>query len=198
MSNMEVFNLILNIILAFCAISASIFAALTLKQAYVFKREEKESRAAFLAPSEEPGCLRITDLLDTEPRLVIKLKNYGLNPAEKINVILISFNLSDIDGTNKDAEPIFKLIFDGQNPIPQHQELIVHASTQKLNYKHVDDFKILASNFISMKVTYSDRILSKTFEEKFYWKIEEDGKLFEVTDEFIAALKKQCDKHFAI
>ncbi len=198
MCNIQFLDIIINIILALSAISASIFAALTLRQAFKFKQNELNFKRSFFAPSEDPGHLKITEIFNEEPRLLIKFKNYGTNPAEGITVVLLSYNRCDIDGTNQNPTPVFRLTFDAQNPIPSTSEFIIYINAQKLNSVGVSDIRIIMSNYIGVKVIYFDRILSKTFDDQFYWHIEDNGKLFEVTDEYIDNLKKISNQHFKI
>ncbi|MCK4446615.1 MAG: hypothetical protein KAW56_05995 [Candidatus Marinimicrobia bacterium] len=193
---MEYSNYIIHIILASCAILSSIFAATALIQTFKLKKDEKESKRAFIAPCKEAGYLKLKDMFDSEPCLILNLKNFGTNPAEKITVKILGFNKFDIDGTNQDVNPIIKLEFNSHNPIPYLQELTIEGSIHKLNYMNITDMKILASNYIYVKIVYYDRILVKTFEENLYWHVGENGRFSEVSDELILSLKQVTNNYF--
>ena len=170
-------NLYINGILTLCAITASIFAYMSFRQAKIFKREERESRRAYLAPSEDPGHLKITGVTSDEARLLISLENYGINPANKIEGTLLSFNEADVNGTNDNPIPIFTTSFNCYNPIPNNSRWVIRLSNKRLG---VSDIGILLSNYLILKIKYYDNILGQEFNDSFFWLVDTGGKLVEI------------------
>ncbi|KPJ96578.1 MAG: hypothetical protein AMJ53_00395 [Gammaproteobacteria bacterium SG8_11] len=175
--------LIVNIVLALCAIIASLFAALAFRQAKIFKREDRASRRAYLAPSTDPGHLKITKRLGEGPRLLISLENYGLNPVKRIKAKLISFNEGDLgDKINDKPNPRFIISFRRYNPVPKGSRWAIKLDTQKLADIGIKDMHILLLKYLILNVRYSDQILGEEYNDSFFWYIDTDRGLVEISD----------------
>lgn len=160
------------------------------------KEEESESRRAYLAPCEYAGHFKITELLEDEPVLSMSLENYGINPASRIEGLILCFNEVDVDGTNKNPKPVLSLSIQNINPVPHNSRVNVRIKNQQFNNLGIDDLTILMSNYLICKVTYYDKILGKEFNDSFFWHVGGEGKLAEIQQHFerIKELSKSFSK----
>lgn len=114
---MNLVNLIINSILALAAIIAVIISARTFKK-------ERLSRRAFIAPPDNPGHLISREL--SSHSLLIKLRNYGSNPANDIHCTILFFNDSGNEKTDKKIS-VFGMSNEIYcfNPLPHNAEFII-------------------------------------------------------------------------
>ena len=176
-------QIITNITLASGTIIIALFAFLTWRQSLKLSKEERESRRAYLVPQENPGQLVLDDdILNDEPRLKIFLKNYGRNPLKNIELNLLSYNSADINGENpiEHIRPIINAHFSGVNPVPHDAEFAVLVRKQKLQEMNINDFTIMLTNYLYLKLNYHDMLLDQEFPDQFYWRID-NGNLVEIT-----------------
>ena len=172
-------NLIINIVLTLAAISASVFAGLAWRQSKKIYKNEKDLRRAFMAPTENPGYISINDEIDDPDRLVISLENHGTNPALNVEASIKSFNSADVNGENPTVQPVFSMKVHAHNPIPKNSKWNVTIMEQEI--PGLDELELLMSNYIVMKVKYSDKILDMEFTDTFYWEVGNDNNLNEVS-----------------
>lgn len=196
MNTITIFFLVANWIVAICSLCA-------LKQTRAFKREEKYSKRAFIAPCPDPGLFEYCGSSEEKlekggSSLTIKMKNYGINPAEKIKSDIVGFNVCDVNGTNKDGDPVFNLTYYSNNPVPNTAEYKIYITEENFEDQEVDPFSVLIGNFLSIKVRYWDRILKREFEDVFYWRVGEGGRFIEVSEEYILKLRNLSGKFFKI
>lgn len=182
--------MIVQSILAIAAIASAIFASLIWRHAKKFKDEENRSKRAFMAPSTNPGNIKYSSKIEDPYGIHINLENFGINPAVDIDVILLGFNICDVDGTNKDPKPIFKEKAHSINPIPHGSKLKLIF---KLDISNSFEFTTLLVNYLAMKIKYFDRILKSEYNDSFYWKAEDS--LFEIEPEFYDRLKELLSRY---
>jgi len=178
--SLDLVNLILNTVLALAAILAVIISA------YTF-RKERYSRRALMAPDDDPGYLKYSDENTSTGVLLIKLKNYGINPANNIRCSVLFFNDSTTE-TNKNEIRIcdfFEDDFYCFNSLPHLAEFII-KSDQEL-FQTVLDYALV--KYLLLDISYFDKQLNKKFTDRFVWLINVDGKLFEVPGNIYNFLK---------
>jgi hypothetical protein len=194
-------QLILNIILTLGAVGAAFFAGWTVRLTRQIMEEEKESRRGYLVPNDNPGHLRTVEVLDETPALRLNLKNHGVNPIENIEAQVFSFNSNDVEGETIGQNPlIMRIDLYAVNPIPHNGNWVIVISQQRFRELGVENFQILASSYLTMRVKYHDRVLNRNLSDSFYWRVVTGGDLFEVNinqkariDELINVVNNQTN-----
>jgi len=167
-------------ILAFSAVVAVFISILTLRNSILFHKEEKLSKHAFIAPSSKAGFVDFGSGFENPQCLSFSLENYGINPASKVKAEIYSYNRADVDGTNITPKQLLSLERYYFNPLPNGSKWNIKISGQELNTTQLGDISLLGSNYFILKLSYSDEILGKMYDDVFYWSVNDENKLVEV------------------
>lgn len=174
-------QILANIVIAICAIGALFYSSKTLRIANKSHLEDQKRRRAFIALIDEPGYFKIPEIMNDSPVLSITLENYGINPAQDLELTLISINSSNLE--NPQLPPVFIRQCYVYNPIPNKAKWMIRIKRQTLEKSGITDFHIMLSSFLILRLKYYDKILGLQFEDTFYLYINEDEKLSEITKE---------------
>ena len=178
----EQVRLIVEILIAAGAIGAAVYAGKTYKharrtfhQTRQFRKEEQESRRAMLTPGPDTGHLKIGST-QSEHELEITLVNYGSNPTGIINCSVVIYDRNIRTRTYMGAVTSI-------NPIAHGQPWHLILSNLEIAPHHIQQGPELVRSglvrFVILMIEYKDTILNKTFEGKFFWMRDSDGKLVE-------------------
>ena len=180
----------IELIIAFSAVVAVFVSILTFRQSIIFNREEKQSKHAFIAPSSEAGFVDFGSGFENPQCLSFSLENYGINPASNVQAEIFSYNRTDVDGTNKTPQQLLSLERYFFNPLPNGSKWNIKISGQELNTTQLGDISLLGSNYFILKLSYSDEILDKKYDDVFYWSVNGEKKLVEVEPVSFEQLEK--------
>ena len=184
-------NFIIQIILVLCAVAATIISARTFRNSLKLSKEERESKRAFLAPASDPGYIDFSDKESNNfGSLIINLKNYGINPSSDIETEVSGYNRIDIEGTKENIRTVFSIKLNCYNPIPYSADYFIKLSEDRFQDSGKDVIDMLASHYIIAKIKYYDNVLNKHFNDIFYWRVDEENKLSEVTKDIYLRLSK--------
>ena len=146
---------------------ATSITALIWRESIKQRRSEEGFRRAYLGQVDESGTLKKIDGKD-QFRLEIPLKNFGRNPADRVEITFLLFNsarLEDLKGPDMQVHSVFS------NIIPPSG--IARTTTEHFWLGLITDFLIA-------RARYRDAILNRNFEEIFSWEIKDD--VLEETD----------------
>jgi len=176
-----IFSSFYEFFLAASAISAAIFAGLTWRQAKDLKRSEDEAKCALIYPGDEPGYLKWGDSAQ-EVALVLEFKNYGINPASKIKLLLSFYaNFCSLKIGLNVPQMSFKLVC--YNPIPRNGKYKIKIARNTFEQYGTNRASFSLSKFLIADLSYDDTKLNKNIEHRFYWHVSPEGMLAEVTAE---------------
>ena len=167
------FGITIDTIIAISAIIAVFVSILTFRQ-------NRLSKHAFIAPSSEAGFVEFGSGFENPQCLSFSLENYGINPASKVKAEIFSYNRADVDGTNKTPQQLLSLERYFFNPLPNGSKWNIKISGPELNTTQLGDISLLGSNYFILKLSYSDEILGKMYDDVFYWSVNDENKLVEV------------------
>jgi len=196
----NVISIIINAIIASAAIWAVIQSTKTYKQAENFRREEKESRKAFIAPAEEPGFVELGVDENETTAIKISTKNYGVNPISEVETkayffILESIKEGDAEKTIHSIITPFDLFY-CKNPMASGGSLNIMISQKEMMDAGFNAATV-SIDFVVLRIVYEDAILDKKVGPIFlYWHVNETtNKLFEVDDKSYIKLKKLIEDY---
>jgi hypothetical protein len=170
-TSLDFVNLILNTVLALAAILAVIISA------YTF-RKERYSRRALITPTDEPGYLKYGDDKSSNGVMLIKLKNYGINPANNVRCSILFFNESENENNENEITicHFFKDDFHFFNPLAHLAEFNIKSVGEL--FQTLLDFGLV--KYLLLDISYFDKQLKRDFKDRFVWLINVDGSLVEV------------------
>lgn len=189
-SSFQIFGLPIDTIIAISAVIAVFVSILTLRQSKLFNKKDKLSKHAFIAPSSEAGFVDFGSGFENPQCLFFSLENYGTNPASRMKARILSYNQADIDGANKNPQPILSIERYFFNPLPKSSKWNIKISGQELDSEVLGDISLLGSNYFIIKLSYFDDILEKEYNDDFYWSVNDDNKLEEVEPVSFEQLEK--------
>lgn len=190
-----------DVLVALGAIGAAIFAGIAVfvsvaafRQTKAFKQKEEESRAAYIAPTTDPGFLDwIPSIVGTEC-LRISLQNYGTNSATKMVARLWGTHLANIDGEYQIVDEISIESFARLNPLPNSSTWIISLDMNSFNSIGITDRDILvvSIHYLILIVEYTDMLLNKKYDDTFVWNVNyaDGGKLVEVKHDELAPFER--------
>lgn len=184
------FKTILEIIIASSAIIALILSIISIIQSSRYKKEEKHSKRAYIAPVSEPGYLNFGNLSKNQNPLYVSFMNYGHNPASNVRIELFGIGIENKSNEPEDLIISFDIINTTFNPIPYNSNILIDYSISKLNEVQVTEAILLITHYIVALVNYSDGVLNKNYKDVFYWNISENGRLCELIEDDYNKLKE--------
>lgn len=184
------YDIIINLILALSAITASIFAGITIRQAKEFRKRDEFNNRAIINQSPPVGFLLYSpDYKDDQVCLEINFENIGNHPAYEIKTSVLYISHEIIDGLTELPGTIPTSNFPSFNPIPPKGKYRIAMIKRKLCDIGLDEERIKETKYIIVRVYYKDQILEQSYSSIFYWFINDDGKLIEIFEKDYEKLK---------
>ena len=184
------YEIIINIILTLSAITASIFAGITIWQMKKFRRRDELNNRAIINQSPTIGFLKYSkESADNEVCLKINFENIGNDSAYEIKFNILYLNQKMIRESKKLPESIQGSYFPSFNPIPPKGKIALNIIKRKLKDIGLTEELINETDYIIVKVYYKDQVLEQEYSNIFYWYVDEDGELIEIFEEDYIKLK---------